>query len=103
MASMLLLLNSPSYWSPTVAPALRSRPALVSRSAPAAVSMAFALPGFGGKKQAGPSEEARRTGGKARIAPAPPVPGPQFPVAGTPVTGAPGQLPPVKAPGPGKS
>ena len=59
MASMLLLLNSPSYWSPTVAPALRSRPALVSRSAPAAVSMAFALPGFGGKKQAGPSEEAR--------------------------------------------
>ena len=56
---MLLLLNSPSYWSPTVAPALRSRPALVSRSAPAAVSMAFALPGFGGKKQAGPSEEAR--------------------------------------------
>ena len=49
------------------------------------------------------AEEARRTGGKARIAPAPPVPGPQFPVAGTPVTGAPGQLPPVKAPGPGKS
>ena len=42
-----------------MAPALRSRPALVSRSAPAAVSMAFALPGFGGKKQAGPSEEAR--------------------------------------------
>lgn len=59
MASLLLLLNSPSYWSPAVAPALRSRPALVSRSAPAAVSMAFALPGFGGKKQAGPSEEAR--------------------------------------------
>ena len=71
MASMLLLLNSPSYWSP-VAPTLRSRPALVSRSAPAAVSMAFALPGFGGKKQARPSEGARavpraRAGGGRRL------------------------------------